>query len=63
MPKVCAEKLIVGVFSDRLASNAVDVDEKLRIEAVHSIDLVDEVLLIDTSLQDFIVRTKPMLLS
>jgi len=54
-----ARKLIVGVFSDELAGNAVDVIEEFRIEAVASIDLVDEVLPIRTSLKEFIEIHQP----
>ena len=57
--KSLAKKLIVGVFSDELAASAVDINEDLRVEAVYSINLVDEVLLINTSLQDFLTTHKP----
>ena len=54
-----AEKLIVGVFSDKLAKEFVDVEEELRVEAVSSIDLIDEVHLIESTLEDFLAQTKP----
>ena len=46
------EKLVVGVFSDAIAKNAVDVPQDLRIEAVSSIDLVHEVKVIDSLLKN-----------
>ena len=41
-----AQKVIVGVFSDELAGSSVDVAQDFRLEAVASIGLVDQVLLI-----------------
>ena len=57
--KSFADKLIVGVFSDDLAGNAVDVIEEFRLEAVKSINLVDQALLICNPLDEFIKEHKP----
>lgn len=57
--KTCAAKLIVGVFNDKLAGKNVESPQELRQEAVSSITLVDECLLIETSLIDFIEHLKP----
>jgi rfaE bifunctional protein kinase chain/domain len=54
-----ARKVIIGVFSDELAGSAVDVIQDFRLEAVASIGLVDQVLLINTSLSEFILEQKP----
>lgn len=54
-----SNKLIVGVFSDEIAGNAVDAKQEERIEAVEAIGLVDEVLLISNSLEHFITAQKP----
>ena len=54
-----AQKVIIGVFSDELAGTAVDVIQDFRLEAVASIGLVDQVLLINTSLSEFILEHKP----
>ena len=57
--KTCAETLIVGVFSDELAGDAVDVAQDLRHESVASIDIVDKSFLISSSLSDFISSERP----
>ena len=54
-----SKTLLVGVFSDKLAGNAVDVPEDLRLESVASIKLVDKSFLISTSLSDCIKSLKP----
>ena len=54
-----AQKVIVGVFSDELAGSSVDVAQDFRLEAVASIGLVDQVLLISTSLSEFILEQRP----
>ena len=43
--KDCADKLIVAVNSDKYASGAAFVPEKLRIEALKSNNYVDKVIL------------------
>ena len=57
--KTCAHKLIVGIFSDELAGNAVESSLELRKEAVSSISMVDECFVIETPLIDFIKWLKP----
>ena len=42
-----------------MAKEFVDVEEELRVEAVSSIDLIDEVHLIESTLEDFLAQTKP----
>ena len=54
-----AKHLVVGVFSDSLAGDAVDINQELRQEAVGAIDLVDEVVLIDKPLNEFIIERRP----
>ena len=54
-----ASKLVVGIISDKLASNAVDVSETLRQEAVEAIDIVDEAVLIASDLENFLSSYKP----
>ena len=54
-----AKHLVVGVFSDSLAGDAVDINQELRQEAVGAIDLVDEVVLIDKPLDEFIIERRP----
>jgi rfaE bifunctional protein kinase chain/domain len=54
--------LIVGVFSDKLAGNAVDVAQNYRLEAVEAIDLVEKVYLIDEPLENFIKQHKPSII-
>jgi rfaE bifunctional protein kinase chain/domain len=57
--KTFGGKLSVGVFSDRIAESAVDSPQEERLEALSSINMVDECLLIDTSLDEFIEAHKP----
>jgi len=57
--KTCGEKLLVGVFSDQIAKEAVDNPQEMRLEALSSISMVDESFLVETSLDDFIGRHRP----
>jgi rfaE bifunctional protein kinase chain/domain len=57
--KACAGKLLVGVFSDQIAQDAVDNPQEMRMEALSSINMVDEVFPIDTTLFDFIHTHRP----
>ena len=52
-------RLIVGVDSDRVSGSAAHVPEKLRVEALQSISLVDQVVVVDEPLVDCILRLKP----
>ncbi|XDZ69360.1 PfkB family carbohydrate kinase [Alphaproteobacteria bacterium LSUCC0226] len=54
-----ADEVMVGVFSDKVAGTAVNIDQKSRIEAVSSLSSVDRVLLIDCEIKDFIRRHQP----
>jgi len=54
-----ADEVMVGVFSDKVAGTAVNIDQKSRIEAVSSLSLVDRVLLVDCEIKDFIRRHQP----
>jgi len=53
------EKLVVGVFSDRVAGIAAHVPEEFRLEAVTMNGLVDEAFLLDKSAEEAIVELKP----
>lgn len=57
--KSCADKLLVGVFSDHIAQGSVDNHEEMRLEALESINIVDECFLINTSLVDQINKRTP----
>lgn len=52
-------KLIVAVESDRIAGLAAHVTEKLRLEAVESISLVDECFIFDESIENVIEKIQP----
>lgn len=54
-----AKKLIVGIYSDVLAGENVDVKQEYRQEAVSSIDSVDKVVIINKSLEEFILEIRP----
>ena len=55
----CGEKLIVGVFSDRISGEGSYVPEELRLEGVKSNSWVDRVILIDDSVTEIIDKIRP----
>ena len=57
--KECGDYLIVGVESDRIAGEAAHINEQYRLEGVKLNNLVDEVVLIDEPIVDFISILKP----
>jgi len=54
-----ADRLLVGVLTDRLAGAAAHIPEKDRLEGVRSLLSVDECFLIDSSVVDYIARRRP----
>ena len=57
--KECGDKLIVGVISDTLAGDGAHVAQDFRLEAVKMNALVDEVFLVQTSVEQEVLRLKP----
>jgi rfaE bifunctional protein kinase chain/domain len=57
--KEIADKLIVGVFSDKLAGLNSLVSEDLRLESVQSNSFVDDSFIISESLENSILKLKP----
>ena len=57
--KECGDKLIVGVISDTLAADGAHVAQDFRLEAVKMNALVDEVFLVQTSVEQEVLRLKP----
>ena len=55
----CGARLLVAVYSDRVAGKGAHVHETLRLEGVQSNGWVDEVLLIDEPIADAIARLRP----
>ena len=55
----CGDRLVVAVYSDRMAGKGALVPERLRLEGVQSNSLVDEAFLIDEPIADFIARLRP----
>jgi len=55
----CGARLVVAVYSDRIAGNGALVPERLRLEGVQSNSLVDEAFLIDEPVADVIRRLRP----
>lgn len=55
----CGIKLVVGVYSDRLAGRDAYVPEHLRLEGVQSNGWVDEAFLFDSSLETVIEELRP----
>ncbi|TSA57774.1 MAG: ADP-heptose synthase [Methylophilaceae bacterium] len=55
----CGERLIVAVYSDRIAGNEAHVPELLRLEGVQSNSWVDEVFLMDEPIAEAISRLRP----
>ncbi len=52
-------KLIVGVLSDRCAGKAAYINQNLRLEGISANNLVDETMIIDEPIEDFISKLKP----
>ena len=57
--KESGDKLIVGVFSNEFSSKKYLLDEKFRIESLKAVSFVDEVVLIEDNLEQFILNLKP----
>ena len=57
--KECGDKLVVGVISDTLAADGAHVAQDFRLEAVKMNALVDEVFLVQTSVEQEVLRLKP----
>ena len=57
--KSIANRLVVGVYDDDLAGKSVAVHQDLRLEAVSSIECVDETKLITTNLKSFLLSERP----
>jgi rfaE bifunctional protein kinase chain/domain len=57
--KASGDRLIVGLESDRLAGTASYVPESLRLLGLQSISLIDEVVIIDEPITEFISRLRP----
>jgi len=53
----CGDYLVVGVYND-LAGNSL-LDEKIRLEGIHAITLVDHCFILEDTVQDFIKALKP----
>ena len=57
--KASGDYLIVGLDSDRLAGDASYVPENLRLLGLQSINLIDQVVIVDEPITDFISRLRP----
>ncbi len=57
--KECGDRLIVAVYSDRMAANAAHVHEYLRLEGVRSISWVDEAFILDEPVPAVIAGLRP----
>jgi len=57
--KSSGDYLVVGLESDRLAGTASYVPESLRLLGLQSISLIDEVVIIDEPITEFISRLRP----
>lgn len=55
----CGEKLVVGVYSDRIAGSAAHVPENLRLEGVKCNSWVDEAFLINAPVNEVIRSLRP----
>lgn len=55
----CGGKLLVAVYSDRIAGKGAHVPEDLRLEGVRSNSWVDEAFLIDEPMEKVIARLRP----
>ena len=59
--KANGERLVVGVLTDRVAGSAAYVPQDFRLEAVKMNGLVDEAFLIDSPVEEVILKLKPAL--
>ena len=59
--KANGDRLIVGVFTDRVAGSAAHVPQDFRLEAVKMNGLVDEAFLVDSPVEEVILKLKPAL--
>lgn len=57
--KQCGDRLIVGVYSDKVAGLGAHISEDLRLEGVQSNNWVDEVILIKDSVVNILKEVKP----
>jgi len=57
--KELGDILIVGIESDRIAGEAAHINEKYRFEGVKLNNLVNEVILVDEPIIDFVKKLKP----
>jgi len=57
--RACGDRLIVGVYTDRVAGSSAHVPEHLRLEGVQSNSWVDEAFLIDEPVAAVIERLHP----
>ena len=57
--KSIANRLVVGVYDDDLAGKSVAVHQDLRLEAVASIECVDEAKLVTNNLKSFLLSERP----
>ena len=55
----CGDRLIVGVYSDKMAGLAAHISEELRLEGVRANSWVDEAFLIEDSVIKSIDKLKP----
>ena len=55
----CGGRLLVAVYSDRIAGKGAHVPETLRLEGVRSNSWVDEAFLLDEPIVDVIARLRP----
>jgi len=59
--KANGDRLVVGVLTDRVAGSAAHVPQDFRLEAVKMNGLVDEAFLIDSPVEEVILKLKPAL--
>ena len=57
--KSLGDKLVVGVYSDKLAGPAAHVKERIRLEGVKSNNYVDDAFIINYSPEKIIAKIKP----
>ena len=59
--KANGDRLVVGVLTDRVAGSAAHVPQDFRLEAVKMNGLVDEAFLVDSPVEEVILKLKPAL--
>ncbi len=60
--KSISDKLIIGLYCDKLASESVYINQNLRLEALREINLIDKIVIIKKNLKSTLIQINPDLI-